>query len=62
MKNLKKLSREHLRVITGSIQPDQCQRDLDCGPTGCALCVDLKGRNVCLYINNPVTCPEIAPL
>lgn len=48
MKNLKKLNRESLRAVMGGTM-DSCAVDLDCGPKGCAVCTDLKGRKVCLY-------------
>jgi hypothetical protein len=48
MRNLKKLNRQNLRAISGGIT-DNCVVDLDCGPTGCAVCTDLKGHRVCLY-------------
>lgn|GEM_PF-1191143 len=51
MKNLKKLNRQNLRSISGGIT-DNCVVDSDCGPKGCAVCTDLRGRRVCLYLNN----------
>lgn len=58
MKNLKKLNREDLRSLNGGLLVD-CQRDLDCGPTGCAWCTDLRGRRVCLYLHDPEACPVL---
>ncbi len=60
MKNLKKLNRQNLKAISGGIT-DNCVVDLDCGPTGCAVCTDLKGHRVCLYLgsydpSNPNSC------
>lgn len=49
MKNSKKLNRQNLRAITGGLM-DSCAVDLDCGPKGCAICTDLRGRKVCFYL------------
>ncbi|MCW1960673.1 hypothetical protein [Chryseobacterium viscerum] len=49
MRNSKKLNRENLRAIIGG-GGDTCAVDLDCGPKGCAVCTDFKGRKVCLYL------------
>ncbi|WP_410493962.1 bacteriocin-like protein [Chryseobacterium sp. T16E-39] len=61
MKNLKKLNRVNLKSIDGGgTLLDECQVDLDCGPTGCAWCTDLRGRKVCLYsTTNPLGCPDV---
>ncbi|MEI7486065.1 bacteriocin-like protein [Chryseobacterium sp. SIMBA_038] len=63
MKNLKKLNRKNLRAITGGLT--ECNVDLDCGPTGCAICTDFRGgRRVCLYFYDPTnmdSCPDINP-
>ncbi|AZA77890.1 hypothetical protein EG347_10340 [Chryseobacterium sp. G0186] len=48
MKNSKKLDRANLRAIIGGMM-NSCAVDTDCGPRGCAICTDLKGRKVCLY-------------
>lgn len=63
MKNLKKLNREDLRSLIGG-KMDVCAIDLDCGPKGCAVCTDLRGRKVCLYLypyepSNPASCMGI---
>ncbi|MBL1219589.1 hypothetical protein JET18_02005 [Chryseobacterium sp. L7] len=63
MKNSKKLSRENLRSIIGGMG-DSCAVDLDCGPTGCAKCTDLRGRKVCFYLypydpSIPGSCPVL---
>ncbi|MGE4514443.1 MAG: hypothetical protein AB7E26_11600 [Chryseobacterium sp.] len=60
MKNLKKLTRKNLSKIQGGTG-DECTADLDCGPTGCAVCTDFRGRKVCLYLgsydpSNPNSC------
>lgn len=49
MKNFQKLNRKSLKAISGGIT-DNCVVDLDCGPKGCAVCTDLKGHRVCLYL------------
>ncbi|MDH6250892.1 hypothetical protein M2347_000619 [Chryseobacterium sp. H1D6B] len=63
MKNLQKLNRGNLKSINGG-GVNECVVDLDCGPTGCAVCTDLKGRRVCLYFydpQSPLGCPDINP-
>ncbi|WP_123905731.1 hypothetical protein [Chryseobacterium sp. ERMR1:04] len=49
MKNLKKLNRENLRSINGGALSSSCVVDLDCGPTGCAVCTTVGTRKRCLY-------------
>lgn len=49
MRNLKKLNRQNLRALNGGMM-DGCAVDLDCGPKGCAICTELRGRKVCFYL------------
>lgn len=61
MKNLKKLNRDDLKSLNGGSLVS-CRIDLDCGPTGCAWCTDLRGQRVCLYLVDPIACslhPEL---
>ncbi|MFC3159269.1 hypothetical protein SAMN05443633_103185 [Chryseobacterium arachidis] len=56
MKNLKKLNRQDLKVISGGTT-DQCQVDADCGAVGCAVCVTIRGAfKTCMFVIDPQFC------
>jgi hypothetical protein len=58
MKNLKKLSRENLKIISGG-GVQACRQDSDCGAYGCAFCKMFNNHSICMYKNDLACFPEI---